>query len=98
MAKCYITCDVGTDPSHVETIKTWLTEKGHEVVDSDISDNKDGVYIRIGRGSVDILTPNGRAHFLAETRKFRRPENREQPKSMIESVLEFLEKNHGEWS
>ena len=41
MAKCYITCDVGTDPSHVETIKTWLTEKGHEVVDSDISDNKD---------------------------------------------------------
>ena len=98
MAKCYITCDIGADPSHVETIKTWLTEKKHELVDSDISNNKDGVYIQIGRGSVDILMPNGRAHFLAETRKFRRPENQEQPKSMIESVLECLEKNHVEWS
>ena len=97
MAKCYIACDVGADPSHVEAIKTWLTENGHEVVDSDISDDKDEVYIRIG-GDVEVKTPTMTARFLAETRKFRRSENQEQPKSMIESVLDFLEKSHGEWS
>ena len=98
MAKCYMICDVGVDQSHVETIKTWLTENGHEVVDSDISDDKDGVYIRIGPGDVKVKTPTMTARFLAKTRKFRRSENQEQPKSMIESVLDFLEKSHSEWS
>ena len=97
MARCYITCDVGADPSHVETIKTWLTEKGHEVVDSDISDNKDGVYIRIGSGIVEVKTATNTAK-IPEGPKIRRSENQEQLKSMIERVLGLLEKNHVEWS
>lgn len=98
MAKCYITCDVGADQSHVEAIQTWLTENGHEVVDSDISDDKNGVYIRIGRGNVIVKTAKVKtAYFSEEGPKIRRSENQEQLKSMIERVLDFLEKNHVEW-
>ena len=99
MAKCYIS-DVGADQSHVEAIKIWLAGKGHEVVvNNDLNDDKDdGVYIRIDCRSILVEAAGVRAHFSEGEPIIRRSENQEQPKSMVERVLDLLEKIHGEWS
>ena len=54
MAKCHLICDAGVEKSHVETIAAWFSEKGHELVRSEIMDAEDGNYIQIGCGFVKV--------------------------------------------
>ena len=102
MAKCYIACDIEDYQSHVETIKTSLTEKGHEVVDSDISNDEDVWHIEIGRDDI-IVTEAGRTKAILNSLNNRikmgdgfyltRPgEDEETIEERIESVCESLNK------
>ena len=102
MAKFYITCGVEDYQSHVETIKTWLTEKGHEVVNSDISNDEDVWHIEIGcddiivkeagRPKAVLNSPNNRIK-MADGLYLARPGKDEKPiEERIEKVCEKLHK------
>ena len=60
MAKCYITWEVGVDESHVEAIRTCLSERGHEVMNDDIINDEevwhveiDGDYVKVRKIGAD---------------------------------------------
>ena len=100
MAKCYIACDVEDYHPHVETIKTSLTEKGHEVVDTDTSNDEDVYHIEICRDDI-IVTGRTKAilNSLSNSIKMgdglyltRRPEDVESIEKGIERVCESLNK------
>ena len=105
MAKFYVTCDVEDYQSHVENIKTWLTEKGHEEVSSNMSNDEDVHHIDIDCDDI-IVKKAGRpissasaADLLGNKIKManglyltRRPEDEKPIEERIESVCESLNK------
>lgn len=54
MAKCYITWDIGVDESHVEAIRTCLSERGHEMVNDDIINDEDVWHVEIDGDYVKV--------------------------------------------
>ena len=100
MAKCYIACDVEDYHPHVETIKTSLTEKGHEVVNSDISNDEDVYHIDIDCDDI-IVKKAGRPKAVLDSISNRIKmadgqylirEDEEPIEERIESVCESLNK------
>ena len=102
MARFYITCDVEDYQSHVETIKKWLAQKGHEVVNSGTSNDEDVYHIDIDYDDI-IVKKGGRPKSFGSSLSNRikmgdglyltRPSEEEETiEERIESVCESLNK------